>query len=103
MVYEWWNEETDEVRVVECRISEIDDFLKTVIDPEAWKRVPQEIGIRTDKLSASYLDGVVPRSKKADLQDVKEATKLEIESYNKRPEDRAGLNKEIRKLKEPKK
>ena len=103
MIYIWKHQETGEIREITCRISEIDDFLETVPDPEDWNRIPQLPNVRTDKLSVSFPDGHVPRSRKADLNDVKEATKLEIESYNKRPEDRAGLNKEIKKLKEQKK
>ncbi len=103
MTYEWENKETGEIREITCRMSEIDDFLKTVPDPDNWERLPQLAGVRTEKLSRTFLDGHITRSHKADLDDAKTAAKLESESFNMKPEERKGITKEINKLRRSKK
>ena len=97
--YVWHCRDTDEYIEVSCKISEIDDFLDTVDNPEAWHRVPQMPNVRTEKLSQSWPDGMVPQSRKAELSDVKQAEKLKIESYGMKPENRGEIKKEIKKLK----
>jgi len=102
-IYEWEHIPTSRRIEVESSIKDIDKFLETVDDPDNWRRVPQMPNVRTDKLSTSYPDGHVPRSRKKDINDAKEAVKLEIDSYNMKPEKRGGIKKEIKKLREIKK
>ena len=97
--YVWKNRKTEEYVEVSCAIKDIDKYLEEVDDPENWHRVPQMPNVRTDKLSASWPDGMVPTSRKNDLSDVKQAEQLKIESYGMKPDDRKGINKEIKKLK----
>jgi len=101
--YYWQNHKTEECQTVVCSIADIDKFLETVPDPENWQRIMQMPNIRTDKLSVSFLDGHVPASKKRDFDDLKQAAKIEQDSYNLKPEDRGEHKKAIKQLKEVKK
>ena len=103
--YIWHNKVTDEYVEVTCSIANIDKFLEDYPENEHddWRRVPQLPNVRTDKLSTSYIDGHVPLSKQEDIKDAKEAVKLEMESYNLEPKKRAGINREIKKLRSIKK
>ena len=101
--YHWKNKETEEYQTVVCSIADIDKFLETVPDPDNWFRVMQLPQVRTEKLSASFLDGHVPASKKKDFDDLKQAAKIEADSYNLKPEDRKEHKKAIKQLKEVKK
>lgn len=101
--YVWRNKKTEEHVEVRCSMSDIDKYLESVDDPSVWERVPQMPNVRTEKLSTSFLDGVVPEDRKSHFRDIKEAAKLESQSYNLPPDKRAGINKEIKKLKETKK
>lgn len=90
---------TEEIVQVVSSVSEIDQYLETVEDPENWHRVPQLMSVRTEKLSKTWPEGHIPTSRKNDLADVKQAEKLKLESYKMKPTERAEIKKEIKKIK----
>jgi len=52
-------------------------------------------GVAPMPMHASWADGKAPAGRRADVRDHVEATRLEAESYEMRPEDRGPLKKEI--------
>lgn len=54
MKYIWINKKTKEVKQVECSIKEIDNFLKTVSDPNNWRRVLQPSLVSGNKQKGYY-------------------------------------------------
>lgn len=98
-MYVWKNTKTEEVVQVISSVSEIDQYLETVDDPDNWHRITQLPNIRTARTSQTWPDGFIPTSRKNDLNDVKTAEKLKIESFGMKPTERTEINKEIKKLK----
>jgi len=97
-VYVFEHKTLDTITEIECKMSELDKLVEEM-GPD-WRRVYEVPQIRTEKLSVSFVDGVIPNSKKKDYDAIKRAAKLEVEAYNMKPSERGKINKEIRKEKE---
>lgn len=67
------------------------------------KRAWSGHGVAPMPMFASMADGHVPAQRAGAFRDEAEATRLQIESYDKPHEERGEIKKEIRKLREAKK
>ena len=79
MRYFWENSKTGEIAEVNCSIDDIELFRETRTSPAEWTRIIQTVGIRTQKLSASYLDGYIDQSRAKPLNDLKQAANIEVD------------------------
>jgi len=91
VTYCWKNRVTDKEIVVECELSQIEEFLDYVPDPENWFRLMQLPNVTR----ASFVDG----TKRSGFAEMREALKLERESYKLKPSERTEIKREIRKVK----
>lgn len=103
MRYHWHNETTGEDIEVNCSIADIDKFLDTVESPDQWMRVIHPVGIRTAKLSSTYLDGYIEQSRAKPLNDLKQAANIEVDMMNQKPDNRAEHKAAIKQLRSDKK
>jgi len=94
--YMWMNSETEEVKEWTSKISERNDFLKTVDDPDNWSRVPDAM-VTSTRNSETYI-GHTPTARKDQMRLYSEQLKATAKMQSQDHDKRGDMKKEIQKI-----